>query len=129
MENNSKLIILFNDKSTYEIDIDNNSLKLSYQCSKDIMKENFSFKGCFKSTDINKSFEIQNKITEINDSILNGSSKIIESISVDIFELYKNSEFPIINIISSISNISILQNKDENPLSYPVLNLEIIGGK
>lgn len=129
MENKSYLIFLFNDKSVYEIEIDNETLKLIYQCNKDIAtKESFRFKGIFKSENMNKLFEIQNKMSEFNDSILNGSNKVIESISFGSFKLYERSEFSILNIISSISNRSILQSQDEKPLNYPVLNLEIMGG-
>lgn len=130
MGNNSKLIFLFNDKSVYEIEIDNETLKLIYQCSKHIAsKDSFCFKGIFKSENMNKLFEIQNKMSEFNDSILNGSNKVIENISFGSFKLYERSEFSILNIISSISNRSILQSQDEKPLNYPVLNLEIMGGK
>lgn len=129
MENKKTLTFLFNNKEKYEIDIDNKNLKLVYQCSKNPIKGLLNFKGCFKSSDINKLFEIQNKISEFNDLILNESDKYIESISFEIFEIYNRLEYPIINIISNISNKSILQNKDDDPLSYPILNLEIIGGK
>lgn len=120
------LSFIFDNREEYNIEIDNVNTKLLYQCNKN--SQNLEFKSFIKSSDLNYLFEINNKMKEINDYYINKVDKIISEIYLDDFKLYDRNELSILSIICSISNKSILQNKDDDPLTYPILNLELIGG-